>query len=600
MRIGRRHFAGGTVIEECCLSISVCLLVVAGCGSSEIVMSDVAADATVVRSEDATIPSQSPRVLGSSSGSVDDWFLDVTKQLGLESTYSDGSSGGCYQLLESVGGGVGCIDYDRDGWVDLFFPGGGILSSSSQGIAVSGSPNALYANRFSEEFENVSLQAGLSDSSIFTHGCTAADIDSDGFSDLIVAGYQGVQVWINNGDGTFQEQARELGIQSKRWNVTACAADYDGDQMVDIYLLTYADWTPDPDRRCTNDNGLRDICGPTLFSGSQDLLFNNQQGMFVDATDEVGLVAANRGLGIVAADLDANGTIDFAVVNDVEENQLYMNSGSTRFDERGQLLGIAYSDTGEREGSMGIDLGDYNSDGFPDLWYTNYSHQDNALLRNVQGNGFVHSAGLLGLQGGSRQWVGFGTTFCDFDHDGWDDLFVLNGHVAYERLDSPYYQPAQLFKNRDGERFEELASRAGAYFAVHRAGRGAATVDFDNDGALDLVCVHQNEPAALLKNQNKATAWLQLELVGTLSERSAVGAKATIHFGDRKLSRWVIGGGSYLSHSDPRLLFPLKNVESVSVVVTWLGGATETFANLDPNRCHVLVQGRGVDALQLY
>ncbi|MDX1967482.1 MAG: CRTAC1 family protein [Planctomycetaceae bacterium] len=525
--------------------------------------------------------------------------MDAAPEAGLSSTYHDGSQSGCYELIESVGGGAASFDFDRDGRQDLFFTGGGDLTPLSDGksIRISGRSGHLLRHCEAHRFEDVTQIAGVDDHSLYTHGCTILDCDADGFDDLLVAGYGGLRLWLNRGDGTLQERAAELGLISNIWNVSAAAADYDRDGFVDVYVLTYAEWAPDIHRTCLNDQQLRDICGPTSYPGSRDALFRNTGAGFTDVRDQVGLAPGNRGLGLVAADIDNNGYIDFAVVNDVEENQLYLNDADSHFREEAVLWGIAYSHTGEREGSMGIDLGDFDNDGFPDLWYTNYAQQDNSLLRNAGGSGFVHSASLVGLAAVSRQWVGFGTLLTDFDGDGWDDLFVANGHVAYERRDSPYYQPPQLFRNNQGRRFVEVTRDGGPYFDGTWSGRGALKTDVNEDGAWDLVVVHQNEPAVLLRNRLPPKSWIRLDLIGTHSDRNAVGAVVSIRQGEHITKRWKPGGGSYLSHSDPRVLFPLVDDTPVDVTVLWLGRQAEEFRELSTQCTHVLVEGRRSHAI---
>lgn len=581
---------------------SFVLALVVGCGHSNSPAAPKIADSErpaaqpmpAVVPRNAAIPSRRINDLPTRELRPDDWFEEVAETLGVGFTYSDGGSAGFYQILESIGGGVAAIDFDLDGWQDLFVTGGGTIKLNSDQLRAYGSASGLFHNRAGSHFEDVGQKAYLLDDSLYTHGCTVTDLDSDGFPDVLVAGYQGLQAWINQGDGTFDERAELLGIVSpKKWNVAAAAADYDNDGLVDIYIVTYADWQPSLERRCYNDQKLRDICGPTRFEGQQDQLFRNTGERFEDVTDEVQLVEANRGLGIVAVDIDANGRIDFAVANDVQENQCYLNMPDGSFREQGVLAGMAYSNTGEREGSMGIDVGDFNRDGWPDLFYTNYANQDNSLMINVNGTGFIHTADAMGLGGVSRRWVGFGTTVADFNGDGWQDIFVANGHANYERLDSPYYQPPQLFENRGGERFVEVLGVSGPYFTLPRAGRGAAVVDFDNDGAVDLVVVHQNEPVAILRNRNVCNFWLRLGLVGTSSERSGVGAKVTVRQESGSATSWRIGGGSYLSHSDSRLSFALDSDKATNVTVTWPGGKVEDYSDLKLNHTHTLVQGRG-------
>ncbi|HSG70537.1 MAG TPA: CRTAC1 family protein [Planctomycetaceae bacterium] len=516
----------------------------------------------------------------------------MSQACGVGFAYRDGSDAGFYQLLESVGGGLASFDFDRDGWQDLFFTGGGSLVKSEK-LSVAGRASALFRNSHGGKFSDITHSAGLEADDLYTHGCTVADLDADGFDDLVVAGFGDLQVWQNRGDGSFAEVSELLGIRHAGWNVTAAAGDYDRDGLVDLYLLTYADWQPDAERRCFNDQKMRDICGPTLFPGSRDALFRNLGERFEEVTERARLVEQNRGLGVVAADLNQDDWLDFAVVNDVQENQLYLNDRVGSFEEKALLAGIAYSKTGEREGSMGIDASDFDGDGLLDLWYTNYTQQDNSLLRNTERGGFVHSADLAGLGSTSRVWVGFGTGFADFNCDGWDDLYVINGHVAYERRDSPYFQPSQLFESREGKRYVEVSDRGGPYFDVDRSGRGSAKTDFDNDGAWDLVISHQNDPVAVLRNRHTAEFWIRLELIGVSSDRNAVGASASVTVANRKVKKWKIGGGSYLSHADPRLLLILDGGEPVEVTVSWPDGASEKFPNLSANSTHALVQGRG-------
>ncbi|MBI2477534.1 MAG: VCBS repeat-containing protein, partial [Planctomycetia bacterium] len=311
----------------------------------------------------ATLPSRPASKLVTRELRLNDWFEEVAHTVGVDFSYSDGGDAGFYQLLESVGGGVTSVDFDLDGWQDLFLTGGGKMQSNDGQLQSSGCGSGLFYNYSGSEFINIGEKACLLDESLYTHGCTVADLDADGFPDVLVAGYQGVRAWMNQGDGTFAERAAQLGIDSPNWNVVPAAADYDNDGLVDVYV------------------------------------FRNTGERFENVTNEVQLVRANRGLGIVAVDIDANGRIDFAVVNDVQENQCYFNFPEGPFREQGVLAGMAYSSTGEREGSMGINVGDFNRDGWPDLWYTNYANQDNSLMSNIHGSGFVNKSDAAGMGG---------------------------------------------------------------------------------------------------------------------------------------------------------------------------------------------------------
>ena len=361
-----------------------------------------------------------------------------------------------------------------------------------------------------------------------------------------------------------------------------------------MYVITYCDWLPDHTERCINDQDLRDICGPSLYPGARDYLWRNKgDGTFEDVTDKAGLQEHSRALGVVAADMNEDGWMDIFVANDVQENQLYRGGPEFPLEEVGLLSGVAYSSTGEREGSMGVDVGDFDGDGRLDLWYANYANQDNSLRRNLGDMGFLDVAAPTGMVGVSRMWVGFGTGFADFDSDGWLDLFVANGHVSYERLDSPYRQPAQLFHNQAGKRFVDVSEQGGPYFSIDHVGRGAAVGDLDNDGGLDLVISHQNEPVVVLRNRRPAKNWVSVLLRGERSNPDAIGAKVTARYGDRQLARWIRGGGGYASSFDPRILFPAVDDAPVSVTVKWPNGQVEVFPNLLKARLTNWSKGRG-------
>jgi len=532
-------------------------------------------------------PSQTPR-----EPRPDDWFEDITQAAGVDFTYRDGQEAGFYQLIENLGGCVGMFDYDRDGDIDLFFTGGGELTGPP--IEIRGRPAVLYRNNGNLRFTDVTEEAGVGGGAYYSHGCTVGDYDRDGWPDLFVAGFHGCTLYRNNQNGGFVDATESSGLRADRWCVTGAWADIDNDGWLDLYVITYCDWLPDHNRRCPNDKDLRDICGPSLFPGDRDYLWrNNRDGTFEDVTDAAGLMDGSRALGVVAADMDEDGWVDIFVANDVQENHLYQGGEHLPLESVGLLAGVAFSASGERQGSMGVGAGDFDGDGRLDLWYANYANQDNSLFRNVEGMGFLPVSGVTGMFGVSRMWVGFGTGFADFDSDGWMDLFVANGHVSYERRDSPYYQSAQLFRNQVGERFLDVSDQGGPYFSVDHVGRGAAVGDLDNDGGLDLVISHQNDPVVLLRNRKPANNWVRVLLRGVESNTDAVGAKVTATYGDRVLARWIRGGDGYASYFDPRILFPALDNAPVDMTVKWPSGLIETFPKLTQSQTHELVEGMG-------
>jgi hypothetical protein len=546
----------------------------------------------VKQPKDAPLPSWEALGVKPRGPRDDDWFEDVTERTGVAFAYQDGRKMKFYQLLEPVGGGVASFDYDHDGDIDLLFTGGGHFKGPP--LRVGGERSALFRNEGELRFVEVGEEMGLVDDTLFTHGCTVGDFDRDGWPDLFIAGFEGCKLYRNDGGKRFVDVTDKSGLVCNSWNINGIWFDYDRDGWLDLYVVTYADWQPDATRRCANDKGLRDVCGPTLFEGKRDYLFQNQRdGTFVDVTNQAGLVERNRGLGVVTGDFNDDGWMDVYVVNDVQENQLYLGRCKLPFTEQGIAKGVAYSGSGEREGSMGVDIGDFDNDGLADIFYTNYTNQDNSLMKRLPGGGFVNIGDVAGVVGTSRMWVGFGTGFADFDHDGWSDIFVVNGHVAYDRRDSPYFQPAQLFANIDGKKIEDISDRGGPYFSVPHAGRGASVCDLDDDGSLDMVIVHQNDPVVVLRNRNSNKSWVRVSLRGTKSNTDAIGAKVTLKEGGRTLTKWQRGGRGYLAYFDPRHLFPLTKSSPVEITVRWPTGTSEVFADLTPGQTHELVEGSG-------
>ncbi len=543
----------------------------------------------------ARLPSEQPSEDTPRAPQADDWFEDMTEHSQIRFSYQNGCEAAAYTLLETVGGGVALFDFDRDGDLDLFCNGGGTLEPSA--AAVQGRSGALFRNDGEWRFSDVTANVGLGSDDLYTHGCVVGDVNRDGWPDLLITGFGGCRLYLNRAGARFEDVTQSAGLDQRDWFTAAAFGDYDRDGWLDVYVTAYADWRPGSARVCLFDElsgQRRDVCPPNAYAGRQDRLWHNRgDGTFDDVSTVAGLRSDMRGLGVLAVDFDADGWLDWFVANDAQENQLYFGGSQFPMEERGALAGVAYSLAGEREGSMGVDVGDFNGDGRPDLFYTNFTQQDNALLRGDQHRGFVNVIESVGLAGPSRRWVGFGGGFADFDGDGWPDLYVINGHVFYEASECPYRQPPQLFRNLRGQRFEEISQRGGPYFSRRHPGRGAAVGDIDNDGAPDLVVMHQNEPVVLLRNRQTPPHWVRLQLRGSQSNSEALGARVTVRTGDRAWTQWIASGRGYLSQSDLRPLFALPTDSPVDVTVVWPCGATELYFQRTLGTTHELVEGDG-------
>ncbi|MFO0870308.1 MAG: CRTAC1 family protein [Pirellulales bacterium] len=524
--------------------------------------------------------------------SPDDWFVDLTATSGVNFTYHNGQEGEQYTLLETVGGGCALLDFDRDGDLDLFFPGGGTISTSTPPVIGGRSP-ALYRNDGDWKFVEVTAPAGWSTPPDYTHGATSADFDGDGFCDLFVTAYGRCRLYHNLGDGTWADVSDASGASFVGWSTAAAWGDVDGDGWLDLYVAQYVQWDPAQNPVCQDPRtGRREVCPPQRFAPAADRLFRNRaDGTFVEVTAAAELSDQGRGLGVVAADINGDGWLDYYVANDAGPNHLYLGGPQFPLRETALTAGVAFQELGLPEGSMGVDLADYNGDGRADLWVTNFELEDNALYRGEADGLFRHATVAAGLAGVCFAHVGFGTAFDDLDGDGRPDLVVLNGHVFYGGGQSRYRQPAFLFRNRDGQRFENASASGGPYFHLPHAGRGLAVGDLDNDGDLDLVMVQQNEPVVLLSNRRTAASWVRFQLRGVRQHGEAIGARLEVMSGPTRLVRWLRSGAGYLSQFDSRVLVPAEG--PVDLVVTWPGGAREQFSSLAPGRTHDIVEGTG-------
>ncbi len=519
-------------------------------------------------------------------------FTDVTTSAGIDFTYKNDNQKMNRAIVESVGGGQGMFDFDRDGLLDLLHVGGG-LYRGPENKEMGGYPSALYRNRGNWKFEDVSQPSAGWEGDLFKHGCTAADYDNDGFQDVLICGYGGLQLWRNMGDGTFQEGHAAALLTDKLWSTSGAFADFNNDGYLDFYVAHYVNWSfqNNPACRSTSHTTLKETCPPKQFKGLPDTLYmSNGDGTFRDASATAGLKPDGKGLAVLAADFDLAGDQDIYVCTDTTENFLFLNDGTGKFEEDAALRGCATDHKGIPNGSMGIDLADFNHDGLPDIWVTNYERETFAMYENDGRGFFRHVSEPLGITAVGGVFVGFGTMFLDFNRDGYEDLLVNNGHVQFHPHETSIRQVPLILMNRQGASYDRIHLRDGSYLDSPHLGRGLAIGDLDNDGDYDLGFTGNDEPSALLRNDSTdGNSWLRVRLIGRNSNRDSIGTRLVLETeiematadGKKKrvtdkLLRFVKSGASYASHCDDRPLFGFpKGTELKSLTIHWPSGKVQ-------------------------
>jgi len=525
--------------------------------------------------------------------------VDVSAQAGIHFKHNSGAFGKKY-LPETMGSGVCFIDYDNDGWQDIFF----VNSMDWPEHKTGKSFPALYHNNHDGTFTDVTRQAGLAVES-YGLGCAVGDYDNDGFDDLYVTTVGSNHLYHNLGNGTFADVTAKAGVASPGFSASAVWFDYDNDGKLDLFVTHYIEWSVEKDQYCSLDNKNKSYCTPQTYKGESSRLYHNKgNGVFEDVTKRAGLLdPSSKALGVALLDFDNDGWMDLFVSNDTEPNKLYRNNHDGTFTDVGVNVGVAFSESGRVRAGMGTDAGDYDASGFPSLVIGNFTNESMSLYRNDGSGLFSDDSMKSGIALMTTQSLTFGCFFMDYDLDGLLDIVAANGHVsddiAVVQPTLKYAQPVGVYRNLGNKKFEDVSTMLGHALQKPVVGRGMAYADFDNDGDLDLVITANNGAARLLRNDNaNQNDVLRLKLLGTKSNRDAIGARvtATTNTGTT-LTRMVKSGSSYLSQSELPLTFGLGkpgSATSVRLQIAWPSGRKESLAGVQPNQFLTIQEGKGV------
>lgn len=527
-------------------------------------------------------------------------FRDMTKQAGILFKHNSGAFGKKY-LPETMGSGVCVLDYDNDGWQDILF----VNSMDWPGHkGAAKSYPALYHNNKDGTFTDVTREAGLAMES-YGLGCAVADYDNDGFEDIYITTVGSNHLFHNLGNGKFADVTVKAGVADPGFSTSAVWFDYDNDGKLDLFVTHYIDWSIAKDQYCTLDNKNKSYCTPQTYKGESSTLFHNRgDGTFENVTKRAGLYdPTGKSLGVAMLDYDNDGWMDLFVANDTEPNKLYHNNHNGTFTDVAVQVGVAFSESGRVRAGMGVDAGDYDGSGWQSLVIGNFTNESMSLYRNDGSGLFVDEEISSGIRQMSLQALTFGCFFFDYDLDGRLDIFAANGHVSDDisvvQPTLKYAQPAILFHNSGNRKFEDASAKVGPAMQQPVVGRGAAYLDYDNDGDLDLVITANNGPARLLRNENgNQNDMLRVKLVGTRSNRDGIGARVTVTTSSgTRLFRMVKTGSSYASQSELPLTFGLGTPQAgrtVGLEIVWPSGLKDSLSKIGANQLITVKEGSGI------
>jgi hypothetical protein len=533
-------------------------------------------------------------------------FHDVTEQAGIHFVHNNGAFGKKF-LPETMGPGVAFIDYDNDGWTDIFIVNG----MDWPGHVQKHSTPKFYHNNHDGTFTDVTHKVGL-DVEMFGMGVAVGDYDNDGYDDLFVTAYGQSHLFHNNGNGTFTDVTQKAGLMGpKEFSTSAAWVDYDKDGHLDLVVGNYVQWKPETDLYCTLDGKTKSYCTPESYRGTAVRLWHNRgNGTFEDATEKAGLgEPTSKTLGVAALDYDNDGWPDLLFSNDTQPNKLYRNNGNGTFTEKAVVAGIAFSEDGVARAGMGVDAADYDHSGYPSILITNFSNQMLSLYHNEGKGLFVDEAPRSEIGRNSLLTLGFGCFFFDYDLDGWPDVLVANGHIDEDiqrvQANVKYAMPPHLFRNTGKGRFEEVTKSLGSAFAAPRVGRGAAYADVNNHGRLDLLLSTNGGPVYLFRNEAQGPAAanrsLRIKLIGTKSNRDGIGTTVRLTAGGETQTQMLRSGSSYLSASELVLTFGLGQRDKAETIeVRWPSGQVDRLSNVPAGATMSVTEAKGITSTRNY